>query len=124
MKQKVATNFNCKGCDYHTSRKGNWEKHLLTHKHKILTDTDTFATSSKIYECECGKTYNHRQSLFTHKKKCTTEKKVENKLVSKKEPELSDLSNLDHLSNSELIKLMHKITSIFRYFWMRNVRMR
>jgi hypothetical protein len=109
MKQKVATNFNCKGCDYHTSRKGNWEKHLLTHKHKILTDTDTFATSSKIYECECGKTYNHRQSLFTHKKKCTTEKKVENKLVSKKEPELSDLSNLDHLSNSELIKLMHKM---------------
>jgi len=110
MKQKVATKFNCINCDYHTSRKGNWEKHLSTRKHKILTDTDAFATkSSNIYECECGKTYIHRQSLFTHKKKCTTTKKVENKIMIKKEPDLSDLSNLDQLSNSDLISLMHKM---------------
>jgi hypothetical protein len=110
MEQKVATKFKCKGCDYHTSRKGNWVKHLSTHKHKILTDTDAFATkSSKIYECGCGKTYSHRQSLFTHQKKCTIEKKAENKIISKKEPELSDLSNLEILSNSELIRLMHKM---------------
>tara|TARA_Y100000768_G_scaffold330457_1_gene269151 strand:- start:3611 stop:4474 length:864 start_codon:yes stop_codon:yes gene_type:complete len=111
MKQKVATNYNCENCDYHTSRKCNWEKHLLTRKHKILTDTDAIATkSSNIYKCECGKVYNHRQSLFTHRKKCTTKKEEKNKIIlKKKEPDLSNISNLENLSNSELISLMHKM---------------
>ena len=26
--------------------------------------------NDKLYECECGKHYKHRQSLYTHKKKC------------------------------------------------------
>ena len=110
MEQKVATKYNCENCDYHTSRKGNWTKHLLTRKHKILTHTDAFATkSSNFYECDCGKSYTHRQSLFNHQKKCTREKKVENKIISKKEPELSDLSKMDQLSQRELISLMHKM---------------
>ena len=96
MEQKVATKYNCENCHYHTSRKGNWEKHLSTRKHKILTHTDAFATkSSNFYECDCGKAYIHRQSLFNHQKKCTRVKKEENKIISKKEPELSDLSKLD-----------------------------
>ena len=111
MKQKVATKYNCENCDYHTSRKCNWEKHLLTRKHKILTDTDAIATkSSNIYKCECGKVYNHRQSLFTHRKKCTTKNEEKNKIIlKKKEPDLSDISKLENLSNSELISLMHKM---------------
>ena len=30
--------YYCKKCDYHTSRKSNWEKHILTQKHKMETD--------------------------------------------------------------------------------------
>jgi len=115
MEQKVAAKFKCVSCDYSTSRKGNWKKHISTRKHGILTNTDVFATkSSKTYECDCGRFYSHRQSLFTHKKKCTRKKEEENEIISKKSvciEDLSkgDLSSLADLSNMELIKLMHKM---------------
>ena len=115
MEQKVAAKFECTSCDYCTSRKGNWKKHITTRKHKILTNTDAIATkSSKIYECECGRLYSHRQSLFTHKKKCTRKKEEENEIISKNSvciEDLSkgDLSSLADLSNMELIQLMHKM---------------
>ena len=77
MLQKVANKFNCKDCDYHTSRKSSWNKHISTHKHGILTNTDAFATKScKLYKCECGKMYNHRASLYNHKRSCTFKKET------------------------------------------------
>jgi len=97
MEQKVAAKFKCVSCDYSTSRKGNWKKHISTRKHGILTNTDVFATkSSKTYECDCGRFYSHRQSLFTHKKKCTRKKEEENEIISKKSVCIEDLSKLMH----------------------------
>tara|TARA_B100001063_G_scaffold37869_2_gene31437 strand:+ start:17587 stop:18432 length:846 start_codon:yes stop_codon:yes gene_type:complete len=69
---KNAENFYCKECDFVCCKKSNYDKHISTRKHKILTNTykkmpdDT----GQLYECECGKHYKHRQSLYTHKKKC------------------------------------------------------
>ena len=34
---KVPTNFICNFCDYKTSRKSQYDRHLLTAKHKMLT---------------------------------------------------------------------------------------
>ena len=69
----VAKKYRCQQCDYSTSHKCNWTKHLSTRKHKILTNTDAFATkSSETYLCVCGRSYRHRQSLFSHKKNCKT----------------------------------------------------
>ena len=63
--------FYCKFCDYNTSRKSQYERHLLTSKHKIRTNTNKkVPKSSKSYECECGKSYKHVSSLWNHKKKC------------------------------------------------------
>ena len=74
--------FSCADCDYNTGNKKDYNKHLLTAKHIkltiILTNTDKntpnvpndLKSHVKKYNCECGKTYLHRQSLFTHKKKC------------------------------------------------------
>ena len=102
MYPKVAQTFRCKACDYNTSRRSNWTKHLTTRKHQILTDTDVSATkSSKTFECECGRIYKHRQSLFTHKKKCTyvppSEPHTENEIVSATN-ELEELSKADLLN--------------------------
>ena len=57
--------FHCESCDYTTSRRCNYVKHLSTGKHIKLTNA-----SSGKQECACGKLFNHKQSLFRHKKTC------------------------------------------------------
>ena len=68
-----STTFKCECCDYITVRKSQYDRHLLTAKHKILTNTYEVAPKSSKYSCECGKDYKHRQSLYAHKKKCLSE---------------------------------------------------
>ena len=69
---KIPKEFICKKCDYITSNKKDYNKHLLTEKHKILTNVDNKSPKipNKEFTCECGKKYKHRQSLSVHKKKC------------------------------------------------------
>ena len=72
--QKHTTkNFTCELCDFNANKKNDWDRHLLTAKHK---NTTTYNKSPqdhayKNYVCECGKIYNHRASLYNHKKKCS-----------------------------------------------------
>ena len=83
--QKSIQNFLCKKCNYFTCKKTDFNKHLLTLKHKntdiMLTNVDKNATNvaDKKFVCECGKEYKHRQSLYVHKKICGSENIVENK---------------------------------------------
>ena len=72
--RKSSTIFTCVNCNYSTSRDSQYKRHLHTLKHKEtykrLTHAST-ATSTQIeYKCNCGKSYNHRQSLHKHKQKC------------------------------------------------------
>ena len=63
--------FICENCDYNTSNKKDFDKHLRTDKHFRLMNTDTKSQKSlKQYTCECGKAYKHSQSLFNHRKRC------------------------------------------------------
>ena len=71
---KIPNKFYCENCNFNTSRKSHYEKHLLTQKHKYLQNNDAVATKKK-YVCDCGKEYNYRQSLYNHKKTCKGEKK-------------------------------------------------
>jgi hypothetical protein len=67
---KICPDFLCEICDYRCSRIFLWKQHLSTTKHAILTNTYKKLTQKMRY-CSCGKSYKHRQSLYTHKKKCT-----------------------------------------------------
>ena len=77
--------FSCKKCDFNTSNKYNYKKHLSTEKHRRLTFTDSKNAENAILKefiCECGKKYKHKQSLYTHKKICKfKEKNLENQLI-------------------------------------------
>nr|QFG74820.1 MAG: hypothetical protein [Megaviridae environmental sample] len=70
--QKRATNFYCKFCDYTTSRKNNWLRHLTTRKHKMALEcTRKEIHNTPLHICsECGKKYKHLCSLYRHKKMC------------------------------------------------------
>ena len=69
--QKDANNFACKICDFKSCNKYNYIKHLSTLKHKNLQNTDNkMQKLQESYYCICGKSYKHRQSLYTHQSKC------------------------------------------------------
>lgn len=68
--------FICKFCHYNTSRKSDYTKHLQTLKHAKNANTDKYlqkTLKTLKLKCECGKSYKHRQSLYSHKKNCKYE---------------------------------------------------
>ena len=73
--QKVPQNFKCISCDYTTSRKSQYDRHLLTSKHLKSTNVDKSSEKSSeiptnTFLCECGRVYKERTGLWRHKKKC------------------------------------------------------
>jgi len=74
MTQKTSNNingFNCLKCNFNCSKLGDFKRHNLTAKHKIMTNNDDNTSKNIItYNCNCGKTYKYRQGLHNHKQKC------------------------------------------------------
>jgi hypothetical protein len=64
--------YECKFCDYVTSNRKDFNKHILTKKHNYnkYNKNTTKRHPEHNMVCECGKSYNHRASLYNHKKKC------------------------------------------------------
>jgi len=84
---EVPLKFICETCDYKSSRKSQYERHLMTSKHKMTTEglqngLQKVPKSSKNI-CECGKEFSNRQNLYRHKKKC--ESKPENITITVEE---------------------------------------
>ena len=63
--------FSCTTCDYNTGNKKDYNKHLLTAKHLNRTNRTEKSPKNPItYNCNCGKIFSARNSLWYHKKKC------------------------------------------------------
>ena len=68
--------FSCKLCDYTTSKKCNFDKHVSTRKHELMVSLETTETKKKQKVaqhnmCEkCKKIYNTRSGLWKHVKIC------------------------------------------------------
>tara|TARA_B100001173_G_scaffold307757_1_gene316851 strand:+ start:217 stop:1083 length:867 start_codon:yes stop_codon:yes gene_type:complete len=74
---KNAKNFNCDICDFKCCKQSDYDRHLLTRKHKMLTYADKKTPENAEFICdECGKNYKHRQSLHVHKRKCLGKKSI------------------------------------------------
>lgn len=74
--QKNFKEFNCEICKFTTCKLFDFKRHLLTAKHKMFTNNykenekNEANKNNKKYQCDCGKIYNYRQSLYVHKKNC------------------------------------------------------
>jgi len=120
--QKVAPEFFCEKCNYNTSKKSSYDKHLLTAKHKLLTNDyiKVAKSCSEFICCKCNKIYKSRVGLYLHKKKCShvsdsvenpakVEQKLENTMVLS-DPSLSNIV-LDILKqNNELHKQLIELS--------------
>jgi hypothetical protein len=89
--------YECKICLFSTYNKYNYSSHLSTKKH-IKNCSNMLDTSNNLFElsfsnqCICGKSYKHRQSLYTHQKKCNFTQEKEKQItdiIEKKEEEIN-----------------------------------
>jgi len=73
MSQKIPTIFECKCCNYNTSNKKDYSKHLLTRKHRLSTERQHFSPQKPLtFSCDiCNKVYKERTGLWKHKQKCS-----------------------------------------------------
>ena len=79
--KKVATNFSCKNCDYNTSRKSSYEKHMLSTKHNSLTFVNEKLQENCKTICtftctKCNKIYKSRVGLWKHNKLCIDNQEI------------------------------------------------
>jgi len=73
--------FECKNCHFITSKKNHYERHIKTNKHITLQNCYISGKKGTVSSmvCHCGKFFNHRQNLWSHKKKCNSNEIVEAK---------------------------------------------
>jgi len=99
LEQILLKNYQCNCCDYNTVSLKDFNKHILTPKHKNRTNLEQ--KSSQIpnaYVCKtCNKIYKARNSLWYHEKKCAPQK--DNETIDK-----DSLIMMLIKQNAELIK--------------------
>ena len=84
--KKVPKKFYCKDCDYSTCKKSQWDRHILTAKHKNAINAifDAIQKSSNKNTCElCDKSFKHISALYRHKKICKKDPSQLAKLAKK-----------------------------------------
>jgi len=68
---KVPKIFECKKCDYRTSRESQYDRHISTAKHQMVTNgKEKVPKVPSKNKCNCGKEYSHFSGLSRHKKTC------------------------------------------------------
>jgi hypothetical protein len=67
---KNAMKFYCKCCDFGTGKRSEYNRHLLTAKHKMVSNGIKKTPKNEPYMCECGKEYMNSSGLSRHKRKC------------------------------------------------------
>jgi hypothetical protein len=104
---KVAQIFCCEDCDYSTSKKSSFDKHLSTDKHKksqngsylVVNDSEKLPKVAQ-YKCDCGKVYKYDSGYYRHKKKC-----IEiNNMINKEDVNDKDLIMMLIKQNTQLIE--------------------
>ena len=72
---KNITFFECEKCNFKCSKKGDWNRHLMTAKHTKVTVGDAQVTNFTSHHiCEfCNAKYFSRNGLWRHKQKCSNE---------------------------------------------------
>jgi len=108
--KKVAPNFSCEICDYVTSRKSSYDKHILSSKHeKSIKSIESCEKVAHNFYCEyCNKTYKDPSGLWRHRKRtqCDLKMQTHNHIIieNKDTKQLTELVMKVVEQNKELTK--------------------
>jgi hypothetical protein len=106
-----ASKYNCLACNTLCFKKNDWDRHILTDKHKRKSGNNIETNFlPKSYTCNCGKNYTTKSGLWKHKKNCI--KQIELVIIEKNDisPNPESFQILTNLvlevvkNNSELLK--------------------
>ena len=118
---KIPPKFECENCHYYTISNKDYNKHLLTSKHKRLTNTNGFTNENpkkslenNKYICVCGNEYKHQSSLCKHKRSCNS---FSTSVTIEPENKISNES-----TDKELIMLLIKDNSEFKNMMMEVIK--
>jgi hypothetical protein len=121
---QIPPKFICSCCNTKTNNKKDYTKHILTAKHKKLTNVNTMETfcpknieTNSNFTCKkCDKEYKSRVGLWKHNKQCNAHNDVET--TNTMDAELSNKFNLMHKTieekQHELIEYLMKENSEFK----------
>jgi hypothetical protein len=117
---KTSYNYYCQFCDYKCSKVFNWDRHILTTKHKKrISESQTVTKNepdeqneepqdTKHHKCNnCHKIYNSRNGLWKHKHKCkpTNTENETKELIQYLMKENSEFKQLIIEQNKQMIEL-------------------
>ena len=87
--QKNPKNYLCEKCNFASCNLKDYNRHLATAKHKMMTNDDQQKkkTPKPKFVCECGKEYKYKQGLSVHKKKCLF---INQEETEEREPEIQN----------------------------------
>ena len=96
--------YSCEICHYHTGHKPKYDRHILTAKHKRMTDGLQKGDFGTSLQCSCGKIYKFRQGLHKHRQLCSQTVASGNVVESAVLVELfKDLLNQQNKNHTDLI---------------------
>jgi len=105
---KTPCKFNCNLCEFKSSNKKDYNRHLSTTKHKLMINNVENTPKPPLqFICECGRQYKHRQGLHFHRKSCNI-KKIDIECTSSNISQPIDTNIIVELlkQNKELHKLV------------------
>jgi len=103
----------CENCNFKCSKQSDFQRHLLTNKHKnLIKPNDLTPKNAKQYSCKCGKIYKHMSTLCTHKKKCINKGETPNGITTELVIELiknnKEMKNIILEQNNTINNLVQK----------------
>ena len=118
---KSILKYSCIICDYNTSRKCNYDKHITTAKHintifsnkKVAKVAKVAKISSKNICNICNNLYSDRSGLWRHKRKCTKNETISiNKQESQEQDTFTPNMFMEMMKqNNELTKQIIELSS-------------
>jgi hypothetical protein len=99
--------FNCEKCGFITCSKNDYDRHLMTAKHKNETnETQKTQKNSVTLNCKkCGILFNSRTTLWRHGKKCDAEESEENETPVLQNPDIDSM-----MTSETICKLLKELT--------------
>ena len=117
--KKNDENYFCEKCNYFTTKKCNFDRHLLTAKHKKEQNGNKLSSENHkneqkgaiVFTCDCNKSFKTNSGLWKHQKQCNYIKKenvVEDNIEDTKDNMKELVVNLIN-QNNELQKTIQEM---------------